>query len=74
MKDPVPANPMQTALTTKECARRSGLSQSTIIRCFDQGLLKGYKLPDGRNRKILPVDLARFMDEHEIPRRKEIQL
>jgi predicted site-specific integrase-resolvase len=60
-------NPMQDALTPAECARRSGLSHATIIRCFDKGLLKGYKLPGSRYRRILPSDLAKFMQEHGIP-------
>ncbi len=60
-------NPMQTALTPAECARRSGLSHATICRCFDSGLLKGYKLPGSRYRRILPGDLARFLRKYGIP-------
>lgn len=60
-------NPMQTALSPRQCARRCGLSHATIVHCFDKGLLKGYKLPGSKFRRILPEDLARFMQEHGIP-------
>jgi len=60
-------NPMQNAMSTTEAARRSGLSHATILRCFDRGLLQGYKLPGSRYRRILPKDLAQFMRTYGIP-------
>ena len=61
------ANPMQTAVTPAEAARIAGLSHATIVRCFDRGMLKGYKIPGSRNRRIPIENLRRFMEAHGIP-------
>jgi excisionase family DNA binding protein len=58
---------METALTSRQAARRAGLSRATIIRCFDRGLLHGFKLPGSRHRRIPVWDLDEFLREHGIP-------
>jgi len=66
MKTPI-NNPMQTAVSPREAARISGLSHATIARCFDKGLLKGYKIPGSRFRRIPIANLHRFLRAHGIP-------
>jgi len=43
------------------------VSQQTIIRCFDSGQLKGFRVPGSRFRRIPREALFRFMKENGIP-------
>ena len=54
--------------TTGEAAEICKLSQQTIIRCFDNGQLKGFRVPGSRFRRIPRENLIGFMDEHHIPK------
>ncbi len=57
----------KTVFTTGEVASICNVSQQTIIRCFDNGRLKGFRVPGSRFRRI-PMDALRaFMRENEIP-------
>ena len=53
--------------TTGEAAGICKISQQTIIRCFDKGKLKGFRVPGSRFRRIPREDLLRFMRENDIP-------
>ncbi|MEX2214542.1 MAG: response regulator [Phycisphaeraceae bacterium] len=53
--------------TTGEAASICKVSQQTIIRCFDSGRLKGFRVPGSRFRRIPREELIRFMRENEIP-------
>lgn len=53
--------------TTGEVAEICKLSQQTVIRCFDSGRLKGYRVPGSRFRRIPRDALIQFMKEHNIP-------
>ena len=54
-------------LTTGEAAKICKVSQQTIIRCFDSGLLKGYRVPGSRFRRIPKDLLLKFMKDNGIP-------
>lgn len=43
------------------------MSQQTIIRCFDTGQLKGFRVPGSRFRRIPRDQLFIFMRENNIP-------
>ena len=43
---------MKTVFTTGEAAKICKVSQQTIIRCFDSGQLKGFRVPGSRFRRI----------------------
>lgn len=59
--------PDKTVFTTGEVAQICNVSQQTIIRCFDNGRLRGYRVPGSRFRRI-PLDALRvFMRENNIP-------
>lgn len=47
-------------LTTTQAARLCGLSHMTIIRHFDAGNIKGFRVPGSRFRRILREGLADF--------------
>jgi two-component system, OmpR family, response regulator len=53
--------------TTGEAADICKISQQTIIRCFDSGRLKGFRVPGSRFRRIPREELLRFMRENNIP-------
>jgi excisionase family DNA binding protein len=58
---------MKTVFTTGEAAKICKVSQQTIIRCFDSGQLKGFRVPGSRFRRIPRENLYRFMKENGIP-------
>jgi len=53
--------------TTGEAAELCKISQQTIIRCFDSGRLKGFRVPGSRFRRIPREELIRFMKGNGIP-------
>lgn len=53
--------------TTGEAADLCKVSQQTIIRCFDAGRLRGFRVPGSRFRRIPREELMRFMKENSIP-------
>jgi len=58
---------VKTVFTTGEAAKICKVSQQTIIRCFDSGQLKGFRVPGSRFRRIPRKDLYAFMRENDIP-------
>jgi excisionase family DNA binding protein len=58
---------MKSVFTTGEAAKVCKVSQQTIIRCFDAGQLKGFRVPGSRFRRIPRSDLFHFMKENGIP-------
>jgi two-component system, OmpR family, response regulator RpaA len=58
---------MKTVFTTGEAAKICKVSQQTIIRCFDSGQLRGFRVPGSRFRRIPREALFRFMKENSIP-------
>ena len=57
----------KTVFTTGEAAKICKVSQQTIIRCFDNGSLKGFRVPGSRFRRIPRDLLFQFMQENGIP-------
>ncbi|MFB3137812.1 MAG: response regulator [Phycisphaerales bacterium] len=53
--------------TTGEAAEICKVSQQTIIRCFDNGRLHGFRVPGSRFRRIPRGELLRFMKANDIP-------
>lgn len=58
---------MKTVFTTGEAAKICKVSQQTIIRCFDSGQLKGFRVPGSRFRRIPRDQLYSFMRDNGIP-------
>ena len=57
----------KTVFTTGEAAKICKVSQQTIIRCFDSGQLKGFRVPGSRFRRIPRDQLFAFMKDNGIP-------
>ncbi len=53
--------------TTGEAAEICKVSQQTIIRCFDNGRLGGFRVPGSRFRRIPRAELIKFMRANGIP-------
>ncbi len=58
---------MKSVYTTGEVAAVCKVSQQTVIRCFDSGKLKGFRVPGSRFRRIPRESLLQFMRENGIP-------
>lgn len=58
---------IKTVFTTGEAAKICKVSQQTIIRCFDNGSLKGFRVPGSRFRRIPRDQLFSFMRDNGIP-------
>ena len=53
--------------TTGEAADICKLSQQTIIRCFDNGQLQGFRVPGSKFRRIPHDAMVKFMKDNNIP-------
>lgn len=53
--------------STGAVAKICGISQQTVIRCFDAGSLGGFKVPGTKFRRIPREALLKFMLENGIP-------
>src|SRR5262249_43690399 len=54
-------------LTTGEVARLCHVTIRTVIKWFEKGHLKGYKIPGSRDRRFARPDVLQFMKENGIP-------
>ena len=57
----------KSVFTTGEVAQICKVSQQTVIRCFDSGRLKGFRVPGSRFRRIPRESLILFMKGNDIP-------
>jgi len=64
---PSMTRPVKDVYTTGEVADICQVSQQTIIRCFDSGRLKGFRVPGSRFRRIPRESLIQFMKDNRIP-------
>jgi len=60
-------NHNKTNFTTGEVAKICGLSQQTVIRCFDSGRIEGFRIDGSRYRRIPREGLVAFMKKNNIP-------
>ena len=60
-------NRAKAVYTTGEVADICKVSQQTVIRCFDSGRLKGFRVPGSRFRQIPRDALITFMKTNSIP-------
>ena len=58
---------MKDLFTTGEAAEICRVSQQTIIRCFDSGRLRGFRVPGSKFRRIPRANLIKFMRDNHIP-------
>ncbi len=56
-------------LTTGEVAKICQVAPRTVSKWFDTGVLKGYRVPGSKDRRIPVEGLVRFMRSHGMPMR-----
>ncbi|MBM4013537.1 MAG: response regulator [Planctomycetes bacterium] len=54
-------------LTTGDVAKLCHVTIRTVIKWFEKGHLKGYKIPGSRDRRFARADVIEFMKGHGIP-------
>jgi len=57
----------KTVLTTGEVAKICSVAPRTVSKWFDQGHLKGYRIPGSKDRRIPLEHLIQFMKSNNIP-------
>jgi excisionase family DNA binding protein len=57
----------KNVLTTGDVARICNVAPRTVSKWFDNGQLKGYRIPGSKDRRIPVSELSRFMKAHNIP-------
>lgn len=54
-------------LTTGQVAQICNVAPRTVTKWFDNGQLRGYRIPGSKDRRIPLSELIRFMKAHNIP-------
>lgn len=54
-------------LTTGDVARLCRVTIRTVIKWFEAGRLKGYRLPGSRDRRFTRDSVMRFLRDHDMP-------
>ena len=57
----------KNVFTTGEVAKICNVASRTVTKWFDNGLIKGYRIPGSRDRRIPVNELCKFMKEHGMP-------
>ena len=57
----------KNVLTTGDVARICNVAPRTVSKWFDNGQLKGYRIPGSKDRRIPVNELIRFMKAHNMP-------
>ena len=64
----------KVVFTPGEVAKICNVSSPTVIKWIDSGLLKGFKIPGSKARRVTRKDLLAFMNEHGMPLEKLISI
>ena len=57
----------KNVLTTGDVAKICNVAPRTVSKWFDNGQLKGYRIPGSKDRRIPLSELIRFMKVHNMP-------
>src|SRR5512135_2525533 len=57
----------KNVLTTGDVAKICHVAPRTVSKWFDNGQLKGYRIPGSKDRRIPLSELIRFMKLHNMP-------
>ena len=59
-------------LTSGQVAKLCHVAQRTAQKWIDEGLLKGYRIPGTKARRVMVDELVRFLKEHNMPISKKL--
>ena len=54
-------------LSTGEVAKICHVAPRTVQKWFDSGLIKGYRIPGSKDRRIPIDELSLFLKQHNMP-------
>ncbi len=57
----------KNVLTTGQVAKICNVAPRTVSKWFDKGHLRGYRIPDSKDRRIPVNELMQFMKTHNMP-------
>src|SRR4051812_3407789 len=57
----------RAVLTTGQVAKICQVSPRTVVKWFDSGRLKGYRIPGSQDRRVPREHLVRFLKENGMP-------
>jgi two-component system response regulator RpaA len=60
-------------VTTGQVATICNVASRTVGKWFDKKLLKGYRIPGSKDRRIPVAELVAFMKKYEIPGHEELE-
>lgn len=63
---------MKDVLTTGQVAKICHVTIRTVIKWFETGKLRGYKIPGSKDRRIPRENLLRFLRDHDIPHDEQL--
>jgi len=63
---------MGEVFTTGEVAKLCRVSSRTAAKWIDNGLLKGWRVPGGKDRRVARKDLVAFLEEYQMPPLEEL--
>ena len=58
---------MREVFTTGQVAKLCRVSARTAAKWIDSGMLKGWRIPGGKDRRVSRSELVRFLNEHKMP-------
>src|SRR5689334_23227332 len=58
---------MKKVFTTGQVAQICKVAPRTVVKWFDSGRLRGYRIPGHQDRRIPREHLLRFLNEHVMP-------
>lgn len=61
------------AFTSGDVADACGVSYRTAQKWIDAGILRGYRLPGSKDRRVPREELVRFMRENGMPLPSELE-
>lgn len=54
-------------LSSGKVARMMHVCSTTVNRWYDKGMLKGFRVPGGRDRRFMLKDVEAFAEKYQIP-------
>lgn len=62
---------MPKLLTTGDVAKVAGVSARLVHKWIDSGILRGYRLPGSKFRRVEPASLVLFLKQHGLAEAEE---
>lgn len=56
----------EAVMTVGQVADLLGVASKTVVRWTDTGIMPSYRIPHGRDRRVLRADLVQFIREHQM--------